>query len=111
MPTPARSFVVVLTAAITLTIEELRPNISSKSSDSWKNPISPKLRDQIDACVLFRRTACHIRHATVDDEPPVRLTTTASREHHRFEAEIADGKGVGPATGQSRPTTTNYRSR
>jgi hypothetical protein len=93
-------------------MEELRPNISSKSSDSWKNPINPNLRDQIDACVLSFRVACLTRHATVDDEPRVRLTIPASREHHRLEAEIADRKAIGPATSRSRrPTTSNCRSR
>jgi hypothetical protein len=94
MPTPARSLRPVPTAAIALTIEELRRSISTKFSDSRKNPINLNLREQIDACVL------------------VHLTIPASREHHRLEAEIADGGAIRPASSRSRkPTTTNCRSR
>jgi hypothetical protein len=44
-------------AGIVLTIEELRPNISSKFSDSRKNPIKRILRKRLDASVQSSRPA------------------------------------------------------
>jgi hypothetical protein len=99
-------------AGIVLTIEELRPNISSKFSDSWKNPIKRTLRKRIDASVQPFREVCHVRQSTVDDQPLVLLTIEASRQHHGFELEFAAGGEAGLATHQSRkPMTDNSRSR
>src|SRR3989442_4248747 len=76
-------------AGIVLTIEELRPNISSKFSDSRKNPIKRILRKRVDASVQPFGEFHYVRHSTVNDEPAALLTLEASRQRRGFESEFS----------------------
>src|SRR6266581_1118939 len=99
-------------AGIVLTIEELLPNISSKFSDSRKNPIKRILRKRVDASVQPSGEFHYVRHSTVDDEPAVLLTLEAPRQRRGFELRFSAGGEAGLATHQSRkPMTDNSRSR
>jgi hypothetical protein len=87
-------------AGIVLTIEELRPNISSNFSDSRKNPIERNLHEAADVCVQPSREACHVRHAA-GARPFVRVTIQISRERRGFEICSAGNIEAGLVTNQS----------
>jgi hypothetical protein len=87
-------------AGIALTIEELRPNISSKFSDSRKNPIERNSHEQTDVCVHPSREVFHVRHSTIEDNPIIRMTIPTWCEWRRFEVHSAGNSHAHLATRQ-----------